>query len=247
MGTFARSRVRHRPAWTSVERASVRLVVRWALVVLIVVVALSLPGSARADAHSYGGSGRRFRLSVMVIGFDEGAGAGGWDEESARELAGWAVRFDAVIPKGAFVEIEKDVNDDDTKLTLRVNGRSEVRHFPGEPQLDVALRWVARRFRRPVPPARRARLFTLQLFASRSKANALRFAEGLDARGVRASHVVYYAACHPCSVPEARVLETANPKVHRVIVGVFGERHAARIALAELRQRWHVTGFVREL
>lgn len=218
-------------------------VMRWLVLVACV---LCVARTASADAYSYGGSGQRFRLSVMKLGFNEGAGIGGWDEDSAREFAGWAARFDAVIPKGAFVELVKDLEDDDTVLKLRMKGRTELQRFPGDPELDAALRWVAQRFHRPVPKARRARLFTLQVFASRSERGAARFVEQLDSRGIHASRAVYHAACHPCSIPEARVLTTPNAKVHRVILGVFADRHTARLALLEL-ERFRVRGFVREL
>jgi hypothetical protein len=220
---------------------------RWLVAAWLVLALVLGSSSALADSYSYGGAGRRFELEVFLLGFHEGAGAGGWDEDSAREFAVWASRFDAVIPKGAFVSLVKDVGDSDTTLTIRVGRRVETRELAGEPDLDAALTLVARRFRVAVPVARPAKLYTLQLFASRSQPNALRFVERIEAQGVTAERQVYHAACHPCWIRQSRLLEPTKDGMHRVVTGVYAERWAAERGLRGIARRWKLRGFVREL
>lgn len=220
---------------------------RWLAATWLVLALLVDASSALADSYSYGGRGRRFELEVFLLGFNEGAGEGGWDEDSARQFAGWASRFDAVIPRGAFVSMVKDVSDSDTTLTIRVGKRDERQQLPGEPDLAAALAIVARRFRAAVPVARSAKLYTLQLFASRSRVSALRFVEHIEAQGVIAERQVYHAACHPCSIPQSRLLEPTKDGMFRVVTGVYAERRLAERGLAGIARRWKLRGFVREL
>jgi hypothetical protein len=208
----------------------------------------SLATPARADAYAWGGSSGRFEVHVTVPGFNEGAGVGGWDEGSARDFAGWARRFNAVIPRGASVSLERDAGDDDTTLTIRRRGRVSVSRLPGGPDLDAALALVARRFgaRLPGRPAP-VRIYTLQVFASVSEASAQRFARLLEERGVAAEGSFFYQACLPCTTHEVHVLDAGAGGIHRVVTGVFDRYATARRSLDELRRRFGLRGFVREI
>jgi hypothetical protein len=212
----------------------------------VLAAALFVSSTANADSYSYGGEGERFRLGIWLIGFNEGAGSEGWSVESAREFAEWAARFDAIIPRGASVSLERDVNDTKTQLLIRVGKQSERHEIAEEPGFAEALRIVARRFHAKPPPARPTRIYTLQLFASKSEASARRFAESLETRQVRVEGPQFYhEACHPCSIPESKVLEGGG--MYRVVTGVFADRPRASRALRVLQRRHALRGFVREL
>ncbi|MGH7281274.1 MAG: SPOR domain-containing protein [Polyangiaceae bacterium] len=192
--------------------------------------------SARADSYSWEATSGRFHVSVFISGFNEGAGEGGWDERSARDLASFTRRFNAIIPPGATVDIERDVNDDRTTLTIRNRGATRAITMPGGPDLDAALALVAEHFHVAIPPAAKGALFTVQLSASRSEDRAEAFASDLDARGVVAEGSFYDEACHPCSIPGTRVLDRSPDGLVRVISGVFDEPRSAEHAAAALRR-----------
>lgn len=205
--------------------------------------------AARADAYSWGGSSGRFDVEVTALGFNEGAGEGGWSEESAREFAGWAWRFNAIIPRGSSVSVRRDPAEDGTKLTLRRGSGSTVVTIPGDFDLDVALKIAARSFGvRRAPKLRApAKLFTIQLLASRTEAGASRFSGAMDELGVKARGSFFHEACHPCSIPGTRVLEPGPDRRYRVITGVFTNQREAGRSLAALHRAWKIDGFVREL
>ena len=208
----------------------------------------SIQTAARADAYSWGGSSGRFEVSVTLPGFNEGAGALGWEEAHARELARWAKRFNAVIPHGASVVMSQSPDEDGTTLTMREAGRVEVVVMPDGPDFDEALPIVAAHFRARVPDsAAPAKLYTIQLFSSRSESSAHRFAAALDARGVTAAGSFFHEACLPCSVPEAHVLPRGEGGFSRVATGIFDRYSVAKRSLAKLRRDFGLEGFVREL
>jgi hypothetical protein len=216
---------------------------------LLLLLALALAGGpAWADAYAWGAESGRFRVEVVHLGFDDGAGAAGWEEKPARELAAWARRFNAVIPEGASVSIERGVDDDASLLTFQRGGRSDRIRMIGGPDFDAALSIAARHFGQPVPaPVPHVELYTLQLFASRSEARAARFASGAEARGVRAKGSFYHEACMPCSVPEVHVLGPDAGGISRVVTGIFDRYSEAHRALGELRRRFGGPAFVRRL
>jgi hypothetical protein len=201
---------------------------------------------AFADAYAWGGESGRFQVAVTLPGFNDGAGATGWEEGSARRFAAWTRRFNSVIPRDAFVSLESD--DDASVLTIRRGGHTHLVRMAGDPDLEAALPLVAGHFGVPVPgPATAGKLYTLQLFASTSEASAARFAAGIDERGVAAEGSFFYEACLPCSIREVRVLGPGAGGVHRVITGIFDRYSVARRALGELRSRSGLEGFVREI
>jgi hypothetical protein len=203
--------------------------------------------TARADAYSWGGASGSFRVDVFVSGFNEGAGAGGWSESSARDFAAWAARFNAILPAGMSVSMSRDVSDDETTLTIKTKRRTEVISQPGGPDFDAALSIVARRVGVRVPPPPVApSLFTLQVFAARSRERATKLASVLDERGVEPTEQVFYEQCHPCFAHPARVLDGGDG-FYRVIVGVYDRLTTARRALARLERDWKLSGFVRKL
>ena len=201
---------------------------------------------AQADAHAWHARAERFEVDVTIGGFDEGAGEGGWDAESAREMAAWARRFEAIVPRGARVTMRRDAWDDETALTIHDGARTRSTRMSGGPDFDSAIAIVARHFGVQVPPTARGAtpIYTLQVMASRSRTYAEDFARALDARGVVARDTFYDAACMPCSVPVAHVLEPGRDAFHRVVVGVYDRPARARRALAALEREFRVRGWV---
>jgi hypothetical protein len=218
--------------------------------VAVFLASTGIPRGAHADAYSWGGSSGRFAVSVFRAGFNEGFGEGGWDADSARDFASWAARFNAVVPRGAFVTMERGVDDDGTRLSIHRLGRVQIVRMTDGPDLDAALPIVARAFGlRPPGPRGSAppRLFTVQIFASGSEARATRFAAALDERGVVSEGSFFHEECHPCFVHDSHVLEARRDGLHRVVIGVFDRRAPATRWRWRLRRTWKVDGFVREL
>jgi len=221
------------------------------------VLALVAPVTARADSYEWSGRSGRFTVHVWLDGFNEGAGEGGWDEADARDFAGWARRFNDVIPPGARVTMTRAVTDDDgTTLSIRDRGRTTTTLLRGDRDVAVsaraaffapALAIVARHFRARVPPVRAIRLYTLQVFASRSPARARAFAASLEARGVAARGAFFSQKCHPCTIPETRVRDSPRDGLHRVVLGVYDRAESAHAARAHLARDFHVASWVAEL
>lgn len=202
---------------------------------------------ARADAYAWELASGRLYVSVLVPGFNDGAGEGGWNEDSAREDAASAKRFNAVIPAGARVAVAYDgASDDVTTLTIRDAAGAEVVTMEGQPDLDVALAIVAAHFHASVPATSPATLYTVQLLAVRSSDRAESFSQSLDARGVAAEGSFYEEQCLPCITPQTRVIDPDARGFYRVISGVFDEPAKAEEAAAKLR-RAHVAAWARVL
>jgi hypothetical protein len=186
-------------------------------------------------------------VHVVRSGFNEGAGEGGWDEESARSFAVAARRFERILPKNASVTLSLDVNDDDTALALRIGNKRETATLAGPVDFDQALGWVARRFAiQRIPAVKQVPLYTLQLFASRSRSAAARAAASFELRGARAENQFFYQACLPCAIPETRVLGPSRDGLYRVVAGIYDRRAVARYELGALRRKWKLAGFVRK-
>jgi hypothetical protein len=204
--------------------------------------------AARADSTMFGGESRRVKLDIFLLGFNEGAGAGGWDEASARELATWAKRVDTLLPRGASVSLIRTIDDDDTTLTIHEGARRSVFKVAGAPDYDEALDVVARHFKAAsIALVSPAKLYTLQLFATYSQERANRFARALDERDVSADGSFYFEACLPCTIPQAHVLGPDASGRYRVVTGIFDRFSAARRSLTKLQGRWKLEAFVREL
>jgi hypothetical protein len=168
---------------------------------------------ACADSYSWGGRSGRLEVSVWLSGFNEGAGEGGWDEDSARDFASWAARFTSIVPRGARVVLRREISDDGTVVELRSarSGRRRLAVLPGDFDFARALRLVARWLGKPVPPTRASPpLFTIQVLASRSQARAAAYARSLDDREVDPLDPFFVQACHPCLIPQARVDDGAE-------------------------------------
>jgi hypothetical protein len=208
----------------------------------------SMSRAARADSYTFGGESRRAKLDIFLLGFNEGAGEGGWDERSARDFATWAKRVDTLLPKGAAVSLIRTVDDDATTLTIREGFRTSTFEVAGAPDYDEALGLVAGHFKTAsVTPVSPAKLYTLQLLATRSSERADRFVRALDERGVSAGGSFYFEACLPCAIPEGHVLGPDPDGLYRVVTGIFDRFSTARRSLAKLHRRWRLEAFVREL
>lgn len=207
------------------------------LVVALGVATLTFVSTpARADAYAWSVSSGRWTASVMLTGFNEGAGEGGWDESSAGEQAAWAKRFNAVIPPRDRVDIVyDDASDQDTTLTIHDGRTTEVVTMEGAPDFDVAISIVAAYFHAAVPQASPVTLYTVQVMAARSRDRAESYSQSLDARGIAAEGSFYDEKCLPCSIPRTRIEEGADG-FHRVISGVFDRESRADEAAATLRR-----------
>jgi hypothetical protein len=217
---------------------------------VLVASVVGVASAARADAYAWGGESVRLKVSAMVPGFNEGAGEGGYDEDSARAFASWAARFDAVVPRDSSVSIDYDgANDDDSTITIRRPGAVDVVLMAGQPDLEGALRVVARSFGAAPPPAPgpSPRLFTIQLLGTHSEDGASRFSDGLTEREVTAEGSFFYEVCLPCRVADSRVLDAGSDGVYRVVIGVFDDRARAEGAARKLRRTSGLRGFVREI
>lgn len=204
--------------------------------------------AARADSYTFGGESRRVKLDIFLLGFNDGAGVGGWNEASARELATWAKRVDTLLPKGAAVSLIRTIDDDDTALTIREGPKISIFKVAGAPDYDEMLRLVARHFKATsIASVRPAKLYTLQLFGTYSQERANRFARALDERGVSADGSFYFEACLPCTIPEAHVVGPNAAGLYRVVTGIFDRFSTARRSLTKLHRRWKLEAFVREL
>lgn len=221
-----------------------------ALALALVVVA---PGLARADAYAWGGVHGRVSVSVVLSGFQEGAGSEGWDVEHARWFAGWTARVEAMLPAGAHADVGSSDVDGELALTVRDAGGGAERYplgharlHPGDPALDVVLDTLARRFHVPIPPPPTAvRVYTVQLLAASQPAHAAAFAQALDTRASSTEPDFFWEACVPCFPRIAHVLEDGNG-LRRVVVGLYADPAAARRAAGELRARG-LPAFVRAL
>lgn len=209
---------------------------------------ISIAPGVYADAYAFGGVSGRVRVEVTLLGFQEGAGVGGWDVVNARALARFARRVDRLLPKGAAVSIERDVDDDATTLILALPTRTERFLLDGAPGYDEAASVLARalgapeRRSAPTPP-----LFTVQVLASSDEGRASSFARALDGRGITAETSFFFEACRPCSVPEAHVTERGSDGLFRVVIGIFDRRESAGDLARELARRHALPGFARAL
>ncbi|HEY8088573.1 MAG TPA: SPOR domain-containing protein, partial [Polyangiaceae bacterium] len=142
-----------------------------------------------------------------------------------------------IVPRGARVVLRREISDDGTVVELRSarSGRRRLAVLPGDFDFARALRLVARWLGKPVPPTRASPpLFTIQVLASRSQARAAAYARSLDDREVDPLDPFFVQACHPCLIPQARVDDGADGS-HRVILGVYDRRVAARRAAVKLQ------------
>lgn len=218
---------------------------------LAILLASLLAGPrAAADSHSWSGASGSVEVNVWRLGFQEGAGVGGWDEDNARSFATFARRLRSIVPAGARVNIEERIEAAGVRIEIRRRARRPelVANDLDSADLDRIGVLLAAHFGRAVLPEHPpVALYTIQLFASRSKERADRFAERIDDRGVVPSRQFFREACHPCRVPEARVLSPSGDRLSRVVIGVFDRRSEAVGSLRGLRRDWQLTGFVREL
>lgn len=217
---------------------------------LPILAALSVAsGAARADTYSFGGRSGRVTLDVLLLGFNEGGGVGGWDEGHARAFATLARRVDTFLPEGATVWLERPFEDRETTLTIREGAASTVFLVDETPgYYDDALELVAAHFGvTRVAEVSPPKLYTIQLLATRSGERARRHARALDERGVIADGSFFHEACGPCATREAHVLGPDARGWHRVVTGLFDQPGAAQRSLGALRRRWKMDAFVREL
>lgn len=203
---------------------------------------------------------RRVQINVCELGFNDGAGAGGWTPEEAKSFASWARRYAAALPAGLSLEIE--VSDGTTAVLLRrcadvsTPCANPTEHSLGEfggPVEDelrfgtvLAAVGDATGLSLKLPPkAPAAPVYTIELLRTPSAEAAQRFAAGFETRSIVPDHQLYYSACRPCAVREVKIYTTG--KIHQVVIGVFDTAPLAKHALSELTRRHRLHGTVRTL
>ena len=206
--------------------------------------------ATRADSVRWGGTVGGLEISAVKSGFNDGFGRDGWSAQDAHEFAAWARRYAAALPPGVSVKME--VSDDVITVSLLAPIQQSLGELEGSVQDERLFSRVlgeignalgASLILPPELPA--APLYTIELLSTPSAAVAQRFATAIDARSISPEHQLYYSACQPCFVPEARVFTTGA--LHQVMIGIFDDPELAQRSLAELGHSYRLRGRVRTL
>lgn len=211
------SRLGHRARLLSRGPARILL----AMFGLLALALLSAPAPACADSYVWHGRIGRLEVDVHLLGFREGAGAGGWSEDGARRFARRGAELEAMLR--ARVHLVESVEDDRGLLAI-VDGQTietGLRDFDGaDADWDALVAFFRARGYAP-RAARPIRVLTIELAASTPA----------DADVAEPPDQMYAEACAPCSIPSVHALGA------RRVVGLFATRAEARRALAWLRAR----------
>lgn len=214
---------------------------RRALSLALLLTALPvIPSSAAACWDGF--AVRTPHLSVM-------GGDTRWRPSRAREVAKWAPRVEALL---ASAGVSAEVYWGDVELS---DGSSLHVRYGGLEHLFVQLArhlHISPQERRRALGARRG--LTVQVAASRDRDRAEALAARLNDRdhpdGPAGAHGAYEAGGFPSINDTAHVVtepDAAGRPVHRVIVGVFVDRHEARRVAEEVASRSGTTAFARHL
>lgn len=188
---------------------------------LLAAAAVGAPCGARADAYAWGGRIGSLEVEVELLGFHEGAGVGGWSEESARRFARRGAELASMFRRP--VRLVETI--DSAELVAIIGGRTiptGIRGFVGDDaQWDalVALFRARGLAPRAAPPPS---IYTIEL-VTRAEA-------GVDLE-VEPPGSMFREACAPCRVPAVHTVRG------RRVVGLFSSRRAASRALAWLGRR----------
>lgn len=229
-------------------------------------VPLMISSLARADSYAWGGQVGRLQIAVTKMGFNEGAGIGGWSINDAKEFASWARRFSAALPDNIGVVIEQEEKDplnvtinyckpSDLKCERPTKSQTIEGEIKGsvddEATFAKILELVQKKTGRKVhalPRFQAGHLYTIQVFSARSEGVSGEYARALNEQSILAPYQMYYSACRPCSVPEAKVIEGSlgGRPIYRVVVGLFEDIESAKRSLKELTKTQRVKGFVKK-
>jgi hypothetical protein len=228
-----------------------------ALVTCCVTLAAPTPASACWDGFS--ASDGRVQVNV--------AGETDWSPGRVRDVASWLARIDALLPAGTAVEAgtygEEGAHGDASVCgASRADGtcHREIASFAWNGKMESLFGRVARVVHASPETvhrarARRARVWTVQVFAAHDEASAGSVAEQLNERQKRGDgfscdegfiSVGGFPSWNDCAHVVDGVARDGTP-VNRVVVGAFLDPGAARKALAEIGAHTPLRGFVREL
>lgn len=151
--------------------------------------------------------------------------------ETARDVARWGARIDALLPRSANVDVEHGF------VSVGVTGKFAEGRWSGASLADLFAN-VARLVHASPSTIAAARAldhdaFTVQLFAGGDRERARVFARSIDddvaRRGLALPVSFYSAGGYPAVHPSARVVEAdvGGAHVYRVVVGAFLARSAA--------------------
>lgn len=206
----------------------------------LALLALSSPASACWDGYSAQVG------NVMIMQ----AGPDAFDPATARDIAAWAPRIDAVLGADTTLTSEHGFVD------VVAPGHEEQGRWE-DGKMESLYRLAVRLSHRTAPrdAGLAARPYTVQVFAARSYDNASAFAASLDAAldaRTESTDIVgfYEAGGYPARHPLTHVItekDADGRPIHRVVVGAFLREAEARDAFASLHREKNVGGFVRPL
>jgi hypothetical protein len=180
------------------------------------------------------------------------AGNEAWNPATAREVALWGGRIDAMLPAGGALTSEHGKFELSDGAGVTTPGSWDGVHL--ESLFKLAAKILGRRAQAR-DGARDGTALTVQLFAARSQSNADAFTAQLEAKAEAAQlgepdGVFYTAGGYPANHAVAHVVlerDDGGAPIYRVLVGAFLDRSKAEAARRSLRDTVHAAGFVREL
>ncbi|MBZ5710779.1 hypothetical protein [Nannocystis pusilla] len=222
------------------------------------------PALALADSHHWSGRLGRLDVSSQVLGFQEGAGVGGWTAEDARQFLAWARPLSDALPPGVALQIE--ARDADLVLVVKRCSRGAPtcsRPLKRTLRASIAAPWIgptmpeelvaliekALGIRLPAPALAPGPIYTIQVLATPDRQLATERAARLNDTMPALPASMYTSTCAPCMSHEAQIVAEAGPwgDHHLVILGNFAAASDAARALAVLQAAGVPDGFVREL
>lgn len=208
--------------------------------------AAAAPSVARACWDGYAASVGRVFIGV--------ADDRPWDPGSARAVARWGARIDALLPANTLLNAQFNT------VTFCQEAKDGCGETLGEAQLPsleslpTLFSSVAKLTRASPAAVRRARAidaqpFTLQVFAARAERRAKAIAARIDESGA-GRHGFYEAGGFPAFNSTAHVVrgeDAAGRPLFRVVVGAFLDRKEAASLGDSIKTQLGIQGFVRPL
>jgi len=215
------------------------------------VVALAITLSSRtADACwcGYSGTVRDVAITEPMPGSDDCPVA--WDPVVVRAWATWLVRLDRVLPAG--MRLESFAGEATVTATPGGVPRTVAEISWGE-DFEALFAAIARleadSTRVRVARQQEAKVFTVQVFATRSEARASRVSEQLDRAG-EVDRGFFFAGNAPAANPAAHVIRETDARgrlLYKVLVGAFVDLASARASAQALTRQTTLETFVRQL
>lgn len=180
------------------------------------------------------------------------AGDEAWNPQTAREVALWGGRIDAMLPAGGALMSEHGKFELSDASGVTTAGSWDGVHL--ESLFKLAAKILGRRAQAQ-DSARDGTALTVQVFAARSERSAAAFTAQLATKAEAAqlsepAGVFYTAGGYPANHAVAHVVlerDDGGAPIYRVLVGAFLDRSKADAARRSLRDTVGAAGFVRTL